>query len=260
VVQTLLTIEPFGSIIVLSTKLMPYLLIILAFAFVYLFVPNTKVSIRSAFVGALVGGALWQSSGMAFATFASSSTKYAAIYSGFAILIMFMIWLYLSWLILLLGAQVAYYHQYPEQIRLSSMRVPLSGRFREQTGLMVMYWVTERFVHEGEPWTLEGLAEQMRMPGDRVAEMLSLLQERGLLVESASEPSGYLLLHDPETLTVDSLLHLLRQPDDEQALMESRVHAVPAVDALLQRMELGVREHLAGMTLRDLVSRPEHGD
>jgi len=256
VVQTLLTIEPFGSIIVLFSKLMPYLLIILAFAFVYLFVPNTKVSIRSAFVGALVGGALWQTTGMAFATFASSSTKYAAIYSGFAILVLFMIWLYLSWLILLLGAQVAYYHQYPEQIRLSSLRVPLSGRFREQMGLLVMYWVAERFVHDGRPWTLEALAEQMAMPGDRVAEMLALLQERGLLVESGNEPPEYLMLHDPDSLTIHSLLRTLRQPDEEQALMESRVHPVAAVDALMQRMELGVREHLDGMSLRDLVAAP----
>jgi membrane protein len=253
VVQTLLTIEPFGSIIVLISKLMPYLLIILAFTFVYLFVPNTRVSIRSAFIGALVGGALWQTTGMVFATFASSSTKYAAIYSGFAILVLFMIWLYLSWLILLLGAQVAYYHQYPEQIRLSSQRVPLSGRFREQVGLLVMYWVAERFVRDGSPWTLESLSEQLAMPGERMAEMLGLLQERGLLLESGSEPPEYLILHDPGGLTIDRLLHLLRQPNDEQALMESRVHSVPAVDALMQRMDLGMREHLAGMSLRDLV-------
>ncbi|NIR25920.1 MAG: YihY/virulence factor BrkB family protein, partial [Gammaproteobacteria bacterium] len=88
VVQDLLAIEPFGSLVIFITKLMPFFLIILAFTFVYLFVPNTKVKVRSAFVGAVVGGALWQSTGMVFATFASTSTKYAAIYSGFAILIM----------------------------------------------------------------------------------------------------------------------------------------------------------------------------
>lgn len=253
VVQALLTIEPFGSLVIIATKLMPFFLIILAFTFVYLFVPNTRVKVRSAFVGALVGGALWQSTGMAFAMFASTSTKYAAIYSGFAILILFMIWLYLSWLILLLGAQVAYYYQYPEQIRISSRRVPLSGRFREQLGLLMMYWIAERFVHDGKPWTLLGLSNKLAMPGDRVGEILTLLQERELLVESGSEPPEYLMLHDPANLTIDKLLRSLRRPDDEQAMMESRLNSVPEVDALLQRMELGVTEHLGGMTLRDLV-------
>ncbi len=257
VVQSLLTIEPFGSIVVLLSKLMPYFLIIFAFAFVYLFVPNTRVSLRAAFVGALVGGALWQTTGMAFATFASTSTKYAAIYSGFAILVLFMIWLYLSWLILLLGAQVAYYYQYPEQIRLSSRRAPLSGRFRELFGLLVMYRVTERFIHDGKPLTLEDLSELLAMPGDRVAEILALLQEHGLLVAGGSEPPVFLLLHDPESISVHRVLTILRHPDDEQALMERRVHSVDAIDGLMQRLELGVQEHLDGMSLRDLVMTGE---
>jgi membrane protein len=256
VVQALVAIEPFGSIVVTISEMMPFVLIILAFTFVYLFVPNTRVNFRSAFVGALVGGALWQSTGMVFATFAANSTKYAAIYSGFAILILFMIWLYLSWLILLLGAQVAYFHQYPEQIRLSSQRMPLSGRFREQLALLMMYWITERFVHDGEPWNLITLSNKLTLPGDRAGEILSLLQERGLIAESGSELPEYLLLHDPAVLTIERMVRILRMPDEEQAMMESHLSSVPEVDVLLRRMELGVKEHLAGMTLRDLVVEP----
>ena len=256
VVQNLLAIEPFGSMVITLTKLMPFILIILAFTFVYLFVPNTRVNVRSAFVGAVVGGALWQGTGMVFAIFASTSTKYAAIYSGFAILILFMIWLYLSWLILLLGAQVAYYHQYPEQLRLSDRRVPLSGRFREQMGVLLMYWIAHRFVHDGKPWTLLELSTKVAMPGERVAEVLSLLQERDLLLESVGDPPEYLLIHDPANLTIERLLQLLRISDEEQELMEQRVSSVTAVDMLMQRVEQGVRERLDGMTLRDLVLGP----
>lgn len=257
VVQSIVSIEPFGSLVVFASKLMPFLLIIFAFSFVYMFVPNTRVKFRAALVGAVVGGSLWQTSGLIFAEFAASSTKYAAIYSGFAILILFMIWLYLSWLILLFGAQVAYYFQYPEQIRLHSQRQPLSGRFREQMVLLVMYWVTWRFVHEGKPLTLDALTHQLQMPGDRVDETLQLLLERELVVESASEPSEYLLSHDPASLTVAGLLESIRQPSDEQQVMEDKVHSVSQVDTLMQRMELGIREQLDGMTLRELVAEPE---
>ncbi|HEY9148271.1 MAG TPA: YihY/virulence factor BrkB family protein [Gammaproteobacteria bacterium] len=253
VVQSIVSIEPFGSLVVFVSKLVPFILVILAFTFVYIFVPNTKVKFTSALVGAMVGGALWQTSGLVFAEFASSSTKYAAIYSGFAILIMFMIWLYLSWLILLLGAQVAYYHQYPEQIRLSSQRVPLSGRFREQMGLLIMYWITDRFVHEGQPLSLDALTQKLHMPGDRVGETLQLLQDRGLLLESGSEPPAYLLTHDPANLTVAELMEIMRTPDEEQLLMENRLTSVAAVDALMSEVEAGIREHLDGKTLRELV-------
>ncbi len=254
-VQRILSIEPFGSLVVLLTNLMPFILVTLAFTFVYMFVPNTKVKFRSALVGAAVGGILWQTTGLIFAEFAASSTKYAAIYSGFAILILFMIWLYLSWLILLLGSQVAYYRQYPEQIRLSNQRLPLSGRFREQMGLLVMYWIAHRFVHNGKPLSIEKLSQLLQMPGDRIGEVLQLLQDRELLLESGNEPPEYLLVHDPATLTVADLLSQMRQPDAEQALMENRVSSVKTVDTLLQDMEQGVRHHLQELTLRELVLR-----
>ncbi|HAN29465.1 MAG TPA: ribonuclease BN, partial [Haliea salexigens] len=60
IVQAVLNIEPFGSLLVLLSRLIPLLLVILAFTFAYVFVPNTRVSFGSAFVGAVVGGSLWQ--------------------------------------------------------------------------------------------------------------------------------------------------------------------------------------------------------
>jgi membrane protein len=258
-VQRIVSIEPFGSLVVWLTNLTPFLLVILAFSFVYMFVPNTKVKFSSAMIGAMVGGTLWQTTGLVFAEFAASSTKYAAIYSGFAILILFMIWLYLSWLILLLGSQVAYYHQYPEQIRLSNQRLPLSGRFREQMGLLVMYWIAHRFVHDGKPLSIETLSQLLQMPGDRIGEILQLLQERGLLLESGSEPPEYLLVHDPAGLHIAELLEQMRRPDEEQALMEDRIVSVAAVDELVDSLEQGVRQHLNELSLRELVLQEQQG-
>ncbi len=255
VMQKLIAIEPFGSLVVLLTKLMPFVLIILAFTFVYMFVPNIKVKVRAALVGALVGGVLWQSTGMVFAAFASSSTKYAAIYSGFAILILFMIWLYLSWLILLVGAQVAYYYQHPEHVRLTNQRLPMSALFRERLGLLVMYWIARHFEGSEAPWTLESLSQQLHVPGDNLDEILSLLQKRGLLLESASETPEYLLAHDPENLTIAQLLMVLREPDEEQMDGEGRCVSVAAVDTLMQRLHEGVDGVLDGTTLKHLVKQ-----
>jgi membrane protein len=103
-VQQLMSVQPFGDLIVSFSRLVPYLLVIAAFIFFYLFIPNTRVKLLPAFVGGVFAGVLWQSSGWAFAAFIASSSNYAAIYSGFAIVILLLIWLYLNWLILLLGA------------------------------------------------------------------------------------------------------------------------------------------------------------
>ena len=113
-VQQLMSVEPFGELLVSFSRLVPYLLVIAAFIFIYMFIPNTRVKFLPAFVGGVVAGILWQSNDWAFATFVASSSNYVVIYSSFAILILLLIWLYLNWLILLLGAQVAFYIQYPQ--------------------------------------------------------------------------------------------------------------------------------------------------
>ncbi|MGB5535475.1 MAG: YihY/virulence factor BrkB family protein, partial [Thiogranum sp.] len=74
-VQGLMSVEPFGDLIVLFSKLVPYLLVIAAFIFIYMFMPNTRVKFLPAFVGGVVAGILWQSSGWAFAAFIATSSN-----------------------------------------------------------------------------------------------------------------------------------------------------------------------------------------
>ena len=150
---------------------------------------------------------------------------------------------------------MAFYHQYPDRIRLTDKRIPLSGRFREQLALLVMYRIAHVFVHRGKPQTLEMLADHLRLPMDRVGEVVQLLQDRGLLVETASEPPEYLLGQDPATLGLAQLLGSIRSPGEEQTRLEGRVASELPVDEVLSRMELAVNEALGAVTLRELVTR-----
>jgi membrane protein len=120
--QKLVSIEPFGSLILFSGKLAPYFLVCLAFTFIYILIPNTRVQVRAALVGGLIAGGLWETTGWGFAAFIASSSKYAAIYSSFAILILLLIWLYLNWLILLIGSQIAFFVQHPQYMSIHRVR------------------------------------------------------------------------------------------------------------------------------------------
>ncbi len=106
--------------------------------------PNTRVRLGSALVGATVAGLLWGSVGWAFASFVVTSTKYTAVYSAFATLVFFMIWLYLSWMILLIGATIAFYHQNPEAAAAGHAGAELSPRLKEKLALLVMMLVGRR--------------------------------------------------------------------------------------------------------------------
>src|SRR6266850_8574870 len=111
-VQKMISLEPFGTVILTFLKFVPYFTLWGAFTFLYVFIPNTRVKLTSAVVGGLVAAVLWQTVGWGFTVFVASSTRYYAIYSSFAILLLFLLWLHVGWVIVLLGAQVAYAHQH----------------------------------------------------------------------------------------------------------------------------------------------------
>jgi membrane protein len=109
-------------------------------------------------------------------------------------------------------------------------------------------------VYRDAPLNLNTLAAQLRLPADRVAEVLELLQDRSLLVATASEPPEYLLAQDPATLTVSQLLAIVRSSAEEQALLEAEVVSEAPVDAVLERVDHAIAQALQEMTLRDLVA------
>ena len=108
---------PLGHGLAASSRLAPYLLVIAAFVLLYVYVPNTRVRLKPAVLAGVLGGAAWAAMGGLFTSFVVNVTRNEAIYSGFAIVLAAMIWLQLSWLILLLGAQLAFYLQNPAYLR-----------------------------------------------------------------------------------------------------------------------------------------------
>jgi membrane protein len=253
VVQSLLAIEPFGTLIDVVGHLVPYLLVIAAFALIYLLMPNTRVRLGSALVGALVAGVLWQSLGWGFATFVTASTQYTAIYAGFAIVIVSMIWLYLNWLIVLIGASLAYYHQNPGQLASRRREPRLSARVREKLALLLVALIGRHYCRGESPWTAEMLAARLAMPVNAVEPMLQLLLEHGILAETAAEPPAYLPARALESLPVTALLDIVRGADEDGGIGFAGLAHEPEVESMLGRFDAAVRASLADRTLRDLV-------
>ena len=102
----------------------------------YVFVPNTRVRLKPALIGGVFAGVLWAGGGSLFTSFVVSMSRYEAIYAGFAIVLVAMVWLYLSWLILLLGAQLAFYVQNPEYLPLGQRTLSASNATRERLALV----------------------------------------------------------------------------------------------------------------------------
>ncbi|HWP94657.1 MAG TPA: YihY/virulence factor BrkB family protein [Gammaproteobacteria bacterium] len=253
IMQHVLEVRVLGDLIDTLGRFMPYLMVIAAFTLTYIFIPNTRVRFRPALVGGVVAGVLWESMGFLFASFVVASGNYDAIYSGFAIVMLFMIWLYLSWLILLFGAQIAFYHQNPRLLTRFKAPPALGNRLRERLALLVMYLVGQRFLAQGEPWTLEELAEEIRVRGDSLATVIRRLHARGLLIMTDGDPPGFVPGFDMASMRLADIVAAVRQPDGVEDHPENGVLAAGPVDAAAADIERAIAQALGERSLRDLV-------
>ncbi|MFT4045247.1 MAG: YihY/virulence factor BrkB family protein [Solimonas sp.] len=184
VVAFLAEYQPFGFLIFVIGRLLPYVLIIALFTLFYRYVPNARVTLRAAATGGIFAGALWQTGSLVFASFVAGATNYNAIYSSFAILIFLLIWIYVGWMILLLGCQLAFYVQHPEHLKPHRAPSLLGGRQIEYLALLAMATIGRRFI-AGEPaYTQEELSLELGAEPEHVARIVEQLIFCGLLVES----------------------------------------------------------------------------
>ena len=141
VAQWVDTIGPLAWILGGTGRVLPYLIVTIIFTFMYVFIPNTKVELRAALIGGITAGFVWALVGKAFTAFIVYSSSLVAIYTGFAIVLTTLVWVYLSWLIMLIGAQFAFYLQFPQYLRHGQESFELTGRDREQVALSIMYLI-----------------------------------------------------------------------------------------------------------------------
>ncbi len=183
-VARIAAVEPFGSAMLLAGKVLPYIIVISVFTFLYKYLPNARVRFRSALIGGITAGVLWAFAGVVFANFVANSAQTNAIYATFAVAISTLIWLYLSWLILLIGAQVAFYTQHPIFLRLGRQDPRLSNGLREKIALNAMFLVGQAFRDESLKVSANDLARQMNIPGLTIGPILSDLENAGLLARN----------------------------------------------------------------------------
>ncbi len=252
-VQELAAIEPFGTLIHVGAKLLPYLLVISAFTFFYMFMPNTRVHLSAALTGGVFAGVLWQTTGWVFGSIVVKSTNYTAIYSSFAILIIFMIWLFANWLILLFGASVAFYKQHPENLVPERSGFRLSSRLREKTALLIMFRIGDAFYRKQAPPTLEQLAHWLNIPSQVVQRVVTGLQRQRLLIEACGDRPGYAPGLDLERLPLVELLSEIRRGGESERLNDGRLPKVPAVDQVLEHYGQALASSLGQRNLRELI-------
>lgn len=190
---------------------LPFLVVAAGMTFLYMALPNTRVRVTSAMLGGVVGGFLWQLGQLAHVEFQLGVARMNAIYSGFAALPLFLLWLYVNWSVLLLGAEVAHAHQSePLQTRLAATG-DVDQRFRERLAVRLALRVVSAFQQGQRPPAVSTLAADLGLASRLVSEVLARLVEGELLLRTDEDSGeGFVPARNPDSITLLQVLEAMR--------------------------------------------------
>ncbi len=211
----------------------------LAFIFIYLVMPNTRVSFWSAILGGVVGGSVWQVAQWIFIWIQGASAYYNAIYGALYNLLFIFIWMFWCWLILLFGTEVAFAHQNLERLTRYLRRSALPPEpVDEYLGLAALLSITARFYRRQPPVSLEELADLLPISNDLAGRVVQMLQDCNLVVEvtpTKPAPSPQFLPNFPlDQVTVAETLACLRR--SREAALTQALEAEPRLAGAIEHL------------------------
>ena len=245
---------PTSGYILAGIRLLPYTLIWVVFLVLYLFMPNTKVRFGSGFLAAVVAGTIYQAVQWVYFTFQIGVTKYSSIYGGFAALPLFIVWVQVSWVVVLLGAEVAFAHQNVGTYEFEPDSLRASHSFRKLVALAIMHHVVHNFVEGKKPDTANDLAELLQAPSRLVNEMCYELTEAGMLVETREDDSrrtGFLPARDSHSISIGAVTQALENRGSHD-LPIAQTDALARLSDSLKNFDETVQNSPANVLLTDI--------
>jgi membrane protein len=194
-------LEWMGPLLKLGLQLVPVFTMALAFSVVYLFLPNTKVKFSAAFTGAFTAALLAVLFQRAIIELGVGVSKYNKIYGALAVIPIFLFWLKINWMILLMGAEVAFSVQNAGTYARERLAVTPSARARLCLAVALMKRITDKFESPEPPFDTVAYGIENRIPIRLINDVINTLAKAGLVAESTEHPGCYTLLRDPLHIT-----------------------------------------------------------
>ena len=167
----------------IALKLTPYLMTWILFTMLYSFMPNTRVRFRSALIGGVLAGTLWEFAKYGYTVYTASSVQYNAIYGSLGALPIFLIWLYLTWVIVLIGGEVSFADQNIKTYRDERRTAGISQEFKEFLALNIIAYICSQYDQEKGAVTASQIGNEFNIPIRLVREVLYNLYATAILLE-----------------------------------------------------------------------------
>jgi membrane protein len=220
----------------------------------YVFLPNGKVKVQSALLGGILAGTIYQIVQWGYFRFQIGISQYNAIYGSFAALPLFLIWLQLSWLILLYGAEVSFAHQNVATYEFEQDCLNVSGAFKRLVALAVAHLCIKTFREGVSPPTANEISEKLETPIRLVNQNIYDLVEAGVLSEVTGDEEkavAYQPALDIEKLTLQEVIDRLEHTGLD-TLPLAKSEAVGKISASLDGLRDSLLSSPKNVLLKDL--------
>jgi membrane protein len=197
----------------------PYLMSWVLFACMYTIMPNAKVKIKPVIIASIIAGSVFQLWQFVYVNFQVGVANYNAIYGSFAALPLLLIFLYYTWIIFLLGANIAYIIENIKRIEIERNVVSLSMRKQKIAYLFLVHYIVKCFERREEPPVVLTLAKAIKLPEHVIQSMLTKLTDAGILREMVlhgSDKTGYQPAFAIVQMTLGMLMETIEKKIDEQ--------------------------------------------
>jgi membrane protein len=235
-----------GDILLFLLQLTPYLSVWAALLLLYLFIPNTRIRFGSALVGALLAGTLWEFAQWGYIHFQVGVGNYNAIYGTLAVLPILMVWVYVSWIIVLFGMEVVAAHQQWHTFRRDIRGGSVSQSCREMVALATLRHIAASF-HEGGPgWDDEHLAARLGVPLRIMRDTLQQLSRGEFIVATGEGAKTFMPARELDQITLAQVLLDLRRQGAWCGIAGEKES-----EEVLERADRSVTGALGGLTLKE---------
>jgi len=244
IIEKLPLLDFVGPMIFSLLNLFPYCVMWALFSFLYMFMPNTNVRLKAGMVGGIVAGTLFQFLQLAYISFQIGVAQYNAIYGGFAALPLFLIWLNMSWLIVLLGAEITFAFQHADTYEFEPECRALQPGYKRLMTLWVMHVLVKYFQKGDCPPGVDDISMMLRMPARLVQEILTELTLCNMVAEvSIAGKTGirYQPARDISTITIFAVIEALENQGGA-SLRVSETEELKKIEKILNRFRVLVAE------------------
>ena len=235
-----------------AQDLAAFVIMWLAVGFLYVFVPNTRVRLRSAFFSSLFTTLVFIGWMRMFTVMQTGVVNYDRIYGAFAAVPVFLFWMYVTWVILLLGAEFTFALQNSDTYQLESSADSASARARILVALMLLRRAGMA-MKTGESLDPAAFARNHKAPIRLINSVVAALVRQKYLGQIAPPEVGYLLKRLPETIRLSDLVAELLHEGGGHEELESNLTMDEPLTETLGKIEEGLARGFGGMTLADMV-------